>query len=316
MLYSKPPLPISEQIELLRTRKLSIETDADLSTIEKQLNRISYQRLKSYFVSFYLPQTQTSFKKEFKPATSFAKIIQLYDFDFAMRLLIFDYTSQIEIALRTQLVNVYSLRYGATWFLNKENFDVKTINYTTGYDSHDDLISFIKTDCHKDCDHPFVKQYFDHYPIPPNAQLPPSWITMESISFGKLSKIYKQLKSSEEKRSIARFFGTIPSYLESWLAALSYVRNICAHHGLLWRRNLVKQPMLPTKKDRKLIESNTPVDVRKLFVTLCCLQAMVKSSSIHNTLKLRLLTLFNQYPDIDIQRMGFYTNWDKEKIWN
>ncbi len=316
MLYSKPPLSIAEQIELLKTRKLSIETDADLKTIEKQLNRISYQRLKSYFVSFYLPQQDTGFKKEFKPATHFDKVIQLYDFDFAMRLLIFDYTSQIEIALRTQLVNVYSLRHGATWFLDKANFVVKIIDQTTGYDSHDDLISFIKTDCHKDCDHPFVKQYFNHYSIPPNAELPPSWITMESISFGKLSKIYKQLKSSEEKRNIASYFGTIPDYLESWLAALSYIRNICAHHGLLWRRNLVKQPMLPTKKNRRLIDANIPIDVRKLFVTLCCLQQLVKSTSMHNTLKSRLQLLFEQYPDIDIQKMGFYTDWDKEKIWN
>lgn len=80
----------------------------------------------------------------------------------------------------------------------------------------------------------FRKEYDADSPIP-------SWMIMESISFGKLSRLFALLKSSEEKRKIASFFNVIIyEYLESWLHAFVVLRNACAHRSRLWNKKVGK----------------------------------------------------------------------------
>lgn len=62
---------------------------------------------------------------------------------------------------------------------------------------------------------------------------PDAWIIFEVATFGTLSKIYKNLNHQlPEKARIANEFGlNMHTELSSWLEAISYLRNIVAHHS-------------------------------------------------------------------------------------
>ncbi len=69
---------------------------------------------------------------------------------------------------------------------------------------------------------------------------------MEIASMGTLSKFYKQLKHNlPAKSAIANSMGlNLHSELSSWLEAITYLRNIVAHHSRLYSRDMVKTPIL------------------------------------------------------------------------
>ena len=100
----------------------------------------------------------------------------------------------------------------------------------------------------------FIKEYKRKYGVWKNGkctsftQQPDAWVIFEVATFGTLSKIYKNLcHQLPEKARIANDFGlNIHTELSSWLEAISYLRNIVAHHSRVWSRNMVKRPMAST----------------------------------------------------------------------
>ena len=70
----------------------------------------------------------------------------------------------------------------------------------------------------------------------------PVWYALEFSSLGTVSKFYSNLVSCRAKSSIASHYGLDTSFIESWLASLSFVRNECAHGGVLYGRELEIQP--------------------------------------------------------------------------
>ena len=107
MKYSKLPVPILEQIEMLKSRGLLFN---DESKAAHYLSNISYYRLRAYTYPF---QNNNDENHPFITKVSFEEIINLYVFDRHLRLLIFDRIEKIEIALRTQIIYNFSLAYGS-----------------------------------------------------------------------------------------------------------------------------------------------------------------------------------------------------------
>ena len=70
----------------------------------------------------------------------------------------------------------------------------------------------------------------------------PIWSALEFSSLGVVSKLFANLAACEAKRSIALHYGLDTSFVESWLFSLSFVRNECAHGGVLYGRELEIQP--------------------------------------------------------------------------
>lgn len=75
----------------------------------------------------------------------------------------------------------------------------------------------------------FIKHYYDKYGDP---ELPPSWMVFEVLSFGTVSLAFKSLTRQNQK-PVAKAFGLDGAVLASWLHALSYLRNLAAHHQRL-----------------------------------------------------------------------------------
>ena len=74
----------------------------DEKAAQNLLKKISYYRLKGYWWDV---QTDTVLHL-FQPNVYFEEIIERYDFDRKLRLILFDAVEQIEIALRTKITDV------------------------------------------------------------------------------------------------------------------------------------------------------------------------------------------------------------------
>jgi len=145
--------------------------------------------------------------------------------------------------------------------------------------------------------------------------IPPAFMVLEIMSFGALSRLYRNLKSSKEKQEIANFFGLLDKAFESWLYSLVYVRNVCAHHARLWNRQMRIIPAhLETHKNQWLDNENVPNN--RIYFILSMIIYLLNIINPQHSFKQKLNLLFSKCPDIDKAAMGFPADWQKEPLWN
>jgi abortive infection bacteriophage resistance protein len=99
MRYTKPPLTIDQQIELLRSRGMQIPEPQKAAAA---LATLGYYRLSAYWLSFEEQNLQGIRTHKFKAGTTFEKSLALYKFDVQLRQLCFAGVKQLELAVRTQ----------------------------------------------------------------------------------------------------------------------------------------------------------------------------------------------------------------------
>ena len=83
MLYSKPAIDLADQIQLLESRGLIID---DKSLAEHFLAYVSYYRLAGY----WWPLQSDKINHIFKPGSQFQTVVDLYNFDRELRLVVFN----------------------------------------------------------------------------------------------------------------------------------------------------------------------------------------------------------------------------------
>lgn len=127
---------------------------------------------------------------------------------------------------------------------------------------------------------------------------------VEILSFGTLSKLYKNMKNTDKKQ-IASIYGIGYTYLESWIENIAYVRNLCAHYGRLYNAKFTKTPKL-YYQDRKLGITNN-----RIFGVLCCLKYLLPNDRHWMDFLDSLNLLFEKYPHADKTTMGFTKNWQE-----
>ena len=136
---------------------------------------------------------------------------------------------------------------------------------------------------------------------------------------GTLSKLYKNLKHQlPEKASIAKEMGlNLHNELSSWLEAIAYIRNIIAHHSRLWSRNMVKKPIdkLNNPIGQWLNNPLITVQTKKPFLIISSMVYLCNIVTPGHQIKTKILDLFNLNPNIQIYKLGFLNNWQKESLW-
>jgi abortive infection bacteriophage resistance protein len=228
MRYTKPALSFTEQVARLESRKLVIE---DRARAEEALSHISYYRLSAYFRPFRQPNSE-----DFAGA-SFDDVLALYKFDKDLRSLVSDALEVIEVHIRTKITYHLALRGDAFAHIDPANFIT--------YFNHRDFLIQVK-ECENKSSDRFVSHFRTKYAE--EAYLP-IWMATEVMSFGFISKMYESLLA-EVQKEVAVEFGVHQSVLRTWLHTLSYVRNICAHHGRLWNRQIAIAPAFPNNRIR------------------------------------------------------------------
>lgn len=288
MIFDKPALGIEGQINLLKSRGLNFR---DIEFAKTILSNISYYRLSAYMKYF---QDNTN---KYYQCVTFEDIVNLYNFDKDLKSIIFENIRIIEIALRAKICLHQCSNYGTHWFYNKNNFKSE--------EDYQKTLNILKNekDLSKDT---FIKYYFKKYSSP---DLPPFWMCSEVLSMGDLSKIlngihFKDIKQIS-KNLIPTYF--VAPVISNWVHVLATIRNICAHHSRLWNRKLKIKFSTPQKIDAWQYNNVTHDTV----YAVCFVIAILLKNNPYNNFESRIIQLFKNYPDVNIQDMGFPKDWQK-----
>ncbi|MET7001109.1 Abi family protein [Chitinophaga defluvii] len=300
MTCNKPATTISDQLIQLKTRGLII---ADEPLAACFLSNTSYYRLAGY----WWPMQADKINHLFKPNSKFEDVIALYEFDSALRLLLFNVIERIEIALRSKMIYHLSHEHGPWWFQDSNLF----INSR----EHIKTLAHIEDELQRSKDI-FIKDHFKRYKN--DQRFPPSWKTLEITSFGSLSKLYGNLKPSVKSKDIIAWeFKTVNhTFLPSWLQSIAQIRNICAHHGRLWNKNLPGRPHLLSRPPAPWLASIPPVNEHHmLYVHACCMKYLLNVINPKNQYCQEMSELLDEYPSVDQQALGFPAKWKTEPLW-
>ena len=316
MEYIKQPLTIQQQIQKLESRGLIIDNNGITANY---LQNISYYRLRAYTYPFQNNHDTEVDHHFVRNDIHFNDIVDLYCFDRRLRSLLFNAIEKIEVAFRTKITYEYAMRTkDSHWFMDESLFkDDSCYDPDTEKDvfKYNKLIDNIKYEVDRS-NEDFIKHYQDKYTDPP---IPPSWMALEVISLGTLSRLYELLKKDESKVLIAKSFGVNKiDIMENWFHAISNLRNCCAHHSRIWNRRFVVQIKLPYNTDFPFMDRDTISKTKqnKLFPILSCIKYIIDTISPGNNFKKNFLSILNDGGKLlSLKEMGFPDNWKYLDVW-
>lgn len=278
---TKPFLTIDSQLDLLISRGLIVNDRENALNI---LRRTNYYRFSAY--SLTLRKNDI-----FDSNVTFDNIYELYRFDDAFRKIIFQYSQHVEISLRSYLAYEFSGKYGALGYMDSKNF-AKSIY-------HMDFITKLQEEIEKS-DDVFVAHYRQDF----NSVFP-MWVAIECTTFGNLSKLYKNLKVDDRTTISKKYFGTSRQYVENWLQAAVFARNVSAHGGRFYNRKLRTVPVRLPQKYSDII------DGRSAFAYAYAIYKMQPTKALSAAMRKALTDIWISYPFALKVHVGFPENWEQ-----
>jgi len=280
----QPPLNIDEQITNLKSKGLLIPDEEYAKSV---LNDISYFRLiKAY--SLTLKPKNGNYSENIY----FVDIVELYLFDVNFRQLLFPLIEKTEINLRCRIANYFCEKYGVFGYEDINNFAIPDEMFLVFSEE-------IQKEVTRNTRAPFIKNFQDNYI---DGKIP-LYALVEILSFGTLSKFYKNMKN-EDKKAVAKLFDVGYTYFESWIENISSVRNICAHYGRLYNAKLPKTPALYKQYTELGISNN------RVFSTLLCLKHLLPTDRYWYEFVENISNLLHKYPKVDKYKIGFIELWE------
>lgn len=313
--YTKPHLPLTDQLALLKQRGLQVANDAD--AIEC-LQRNGYYRLSAYWYPFR--EIAAGVRTDnFLPNSRFEDARALYVFDKKLKLLLLDAIERVEIAARSNIA-LYLGAYDPFAHTDPRYFRPSFINphpsNPSGPTEHQVWLEKFDTAVSRSRDE-FILHYERKYG---NRDPLPLWIAIELWDFGLLSRFYSGMDTPHcvavaNKLSVPRWH-----LMKSWLRSLNYVRNVIAHHGRLWNINLVESPRLPNKGVMAPFDVlDSLPDVHTRIYSICCilsyLSKVVDAQSSWPSQLTKLVKDFPVMPHARLQSMGFPRDWESHDFW-
>ncbi|MEY3210158.1 MAG: hypothetical protein RIT28_639 [Pseudomonadota bacterium] len=307
--YTKPVLTTERQLQILRARGLCI---GDEPRALRYLNNIGYFRLSGYLISFeQATRVDGARDHQLTPGTTLDQVVDLYVFDRKLRMLVLEGIERVEVALRSAWANTLAEQTNDphAW-MNPANFDgsVEVYAQLAGAVSSLDRSR-----------EPFVRHYRSRYDTP---RYPPAWAMVETLTFGELSKWLEHTPNA--KMAVTRRLG-LPSkeLTQTTIAALAFVRNVCAHHGRCWDRVFMKA--LPSIKklrhefvhvtqkrpDGSVVES---LD-KHLYNYLVVLAFILNHLNPKSSWRARLVALVGERTPDQLKRMAFPADWHQRNVW-
>jgi abortive infection bacteriophage resistance protein len=299
--FSKPATSIPEQIALLQKRGLTIN---DEKIAEHYLLHVGYYRLAGYWQIFQNDRMNHTFIRN----TTIEQLIELYNFDRELRLLLLDAIEHIEVSFRSVMSDEMCCKYGAAWYADKQYvFDEKAFK---------NIIAEVDKELDRS-NEDFIKHHNTKYG---KENYPPAWKTLQILSLGTLSRLYGNIHNNiPERRIIAKKYGLpTEAWLHSWMQVISVLRNYCAHHSRVCYRTFsfppkdMHRPKLPWIK-------NTPPPggslSQHLYYQLCAVRYLLHTCSPDNRFNTKLKQLIAKYPSVEMKRMGFIPDWEEEDLW-
>jgi len=279
---TKTPRTFKEQLEILKGRGLIINDEPSALTILKEIN---YYRLSGYMLSF------KNRDDLFLSNITFENIYSIYKFDKQLRLLLLEIIENIEITFRTHISYHIAHKYGPVGYKNPKNF--------TNEEYHNQFLLDLEENINKNKNRElFIRHHINKY-----AGEFPIWVVVEILSFGNLSKLFKNM-IDEDKETICATYYKIPFiYIQSWLHNLSYIRNVCAHYSRLYNKTFKVFPRF-SSIDKKLFKPTG-----RIFDTIFILKKLIFNNQEWLNFIKKLDSLFHNNLIINKKLLGFPDNW-------
>ena len=231
---TKPFKTYQEQLQILISRGLIVSDQNQAAAILKQIN---YYRFSAYSLTLRKDNT-------FYEGVTFENVLELYNFDAALRRIVLAYCQIVETSFRSILAYYFSEKYGPLGYMDPVNFN--NSNY------HSSFISELEKEVDRSSD-----IFIEHHKREKNSVFP-FWVVIEASSFGLLSKFVKNMVVSDRNELAKKYVGYSRQYMENWLQTSVNFRNIAAHGGRFYNRELKATPVFINAKRYPNI-SNTSV---------------------------------------------------------
>lgn len=291
--FVKPARTPEDLLQKLKHNGLVVPDDAQALAY---LRGVGAYRLKGYWHHVIDPTT-----KQFPTGYGFENIRQRCELDREVRAATIEAIDRLEVAVRSVMANHLSLAHSPHWFLDHRIFK-PTGNWGIGA-----LIRKVEDEVGRAKGKPFIKHYFDRHDDP---YLPPSWAISECVSFAMWSRTYAILRDPNDKRTVAKRFGVDqPEVFQSWIHALTVLRNLAAHHGQLLN---VQLGVAPSNYKKASITFAQP---KSFFATATVVQYLLRQTALPQRWKSALEGVFTAYPLVSPSELGFPPNWQTASGW-
>jgi abortive infection bacteriophage resistance protein len=273
MQFVKPPLSQQQLINLLISRGLPLTDSGDLALARQALVRIGYFRLTGFMLPFVIGGGGGN-RHQFRPGATISKIVDLHDFDAALRHHCLEGLGQIEIAMRASICDHLCRQYGAHWPLDSSAF---AKDYSANLEALAKAVDFDpatgEPKTKRGDSHQFLTRYYVKYKTP---AMPPGWMVQECASFRTWAFLFDALHSQDQKQVSDAW--QYPSnkridhaVLGDWFHSLSILRNRCAHHGRITGKQFPFAPNVPRDPSVAALFTGNRRDLRTLLVVMAIL---------------------------------------------
>lgn len=319
--YTKPHLPIPDQIALLQSRGMAI---TDHAKAADHLQRHGYYRLSGYWFParmlqpVMLPDGAIALRPTdaFRAGTTLENIVNLCVFDKKLRMLLLDALERIEVSLRVEAALFLSAK---SPIAHRETQHLSAAftrsNPPNGTSRHNEWLNRIDQLAAKSREE-FVASFDAKY-LPPL----PLWITIELWDFGTLSHFLSGMRMADLNVLARRYNLPHGSVLTSFARNLNIARNICAHHSRLWNRVNSGTPHLPQRGNVPYLDhlhDLDPSQLSRLYGTAAICQHFMSIVCPSSSWSQRLITHLDTFPagpGIEFRHTGFPANWKTLDLW-
>ena len=336
MSYPRPWLNYQQLLQKLIDKGLQV---TDPQKAEDFLDKVGFYRLSGYWNAFRersglccplqpLPGRR-KFKRgdvdklvlpQFKPGASFQNAVDLYVFDKRLRFLVLDALERIEVSLRHNVSHTLGALSPTAHLQSEFLFEgfAKEPDSKTGLTEHHQWQSRQAALVSRSRE-AFIVHHKDKYGYPI-----PIWVACEVWDFGCLARLYSGMRPQEQDLIAQKYGIANGRVFATWLRSLNYLRNVCAHHGRLWNRNIVVLPKLPEEQQviwTRYFKQQQGMRKRP-FLLLCVIQHMMRAIHPRSKWAERLKTLLMEFPDLshlelNLYGMGVPDDWlDWTELWS
>lgn len=297
---------VKDWIDLNAQVQRHVDRGLDLGTVSVGkfamfLYASNYYRVSGYAHCFYVGDSQP---ERYRPGTSAADLMEVYDLDRAVRNCILDGVSVVEPTLRSRVA--YHLAHvigGGDEYLKPELYlpvGSRPVATDLGYrrwckEEQNRNVVLRDLTAVQERDEIFIRHHLDR------GDPVPFWAAVEVISIGTFSRLLRALRDKSVLEPVAASvrIEDVPKLLQA-IQNIAFVRNIAAHHGRLWNRRFkghVTLPRIALDIKRGYLAPTTPA------AALTLLAALVDEIEQSNDYSTHLLDLVHSVPAL---QDGYY----------
>ena len=294
----KPHKTYREQVALLVDRGMLID---DEDTAIALLRRVGYYTLSGYSYPFRFKDSTGVRTGRFRPGTSLTQVEAIWEFDNRLRAAAFGPLQHVETYLRALL----------GYHLGEVNPMIHRKPEMLSMDRASDYPLWIaKLDRQvRDSREEFIVHHREK-----RNSIVPIWVAVDVLDWGGLSYLYS-FAPLGVRDGVAQTFGLNAAQLKSWVRALNFVRNVCAHHSRPYNRYYSLTPKLPRRGLYPALDAIVPAK-DSTFAMLTLLQHLALNTLGANTRLLpSVLRTFPAHSGMELTSMGAPAEWASSSLW-